>query len=121
MENERSNVAQLHAAIGSQPRKPRRNRLLSKRRQRRAAVLLGVFGVILVCLGLQLVTTNAQVRSMHADTQQEQARLQKREQEQKQLKHREKLLNNPDYVKALAHSKYDYAKPGETNYHFVKK
>ncbi|USS87873.1 septum formation initiator family protein [Fructilactobacillus hinvesii] len=122
MNNEKSNVAQLHEAIGSRPsHQSGHNRALVKRRIRRAALLIGVFGVVFVILGIQLVTTNAQIRSMHQDIRQEQTTLQKRKREQQRLQKRSERLQNEDYVKALAHNKYDYGKQGETNYHFVNK
>ncbi|USS87034.1 FtsB family cell division protein [Fructilactobacillus cliffordii] len=122
MNNEKSNVAQLHEAIG--PRRPHqqgRNPQIVKRRIRRAIMLIAVFAVGLVFLGIQLFTTNAQIRSMNHSIDREQTTLQKRQREHRKLQKRDQRLQNQDYVKALAHSKYDYGKKGETNYHFVKK
>lgn len=118
----RSNVAQLHSAMGSKgPQKPRKNRLISKRRQKRALWICLVFAVILLFLGFQLFSAKSQLHRVNADISEKKIEVKKQNQQQKKLKQRQQLLNNDDYVKDLAHSKYGYVKKGETTYHFVNK
>ncbi|EKK20099.1 hypothetical protein B808_665 [Fructilactobacillus florum 8D] len=111
----RTNVAQLHAAIGTK----HQTRLLSPRRARRALIISALIAVILVFLTLQWFGARVQLHQLNANISKEQVRLERQHQRQSQLQHRQKLLKNNDYIKSQAQTKYGYTKPGETNFRLM--
>lgn len=114
MGKRQSNVAQLHANIG----KPKQaKQLMSTRRKKRALMISGVIAVVTFCLGFQLYGAKANLNKVNGQIHSEKINLKKQKTKAAELKQKNKLLKNEDYVKDLAHTKYGYSQKGETNYH----
>lgn len=114
LEKRQSNVAQLHANLGTHKQK---SPLMSPRRKKRALIIMGIIAIVVICLGIQLYSTKSHLNQVNAQIRSEKNKLKKQKTKAKNLKQKTKLLKNDDYVKDLAHSKYGYSQKGETNYH----
>lgn len=87
---------------------------------RRAKVILGIFLVCFVILGFQLFNTHRELTHVNTNISKANTSLTKARQKNVALKKQVKKLHNPDYLQELVREKYNYAKDGETIYHFVK-
>lgn len=87
---------------------------------RRTKIILGVFLVLFLTFGIQLISAHHQLNQVHGNVAKANVTLQQKKSQNKNLKAQVKRLHNPKYLQELAREKFNYAKDGETVYNFVK-
>lgn len=87
---------------------------------RRAKIILGIFVVCFLVLAIQIIGAKRELGRVNRNISKANVTLSQKKATNKKLKKQVKKLHNPSYLQELVREKYNYAKDGETIYHFVK-
>ena len=83
-------------------------------------IILGVFAVLFLILACQIIGTKRELGRVNRNIAKANVTLSQKRQTNRKLKKQVKKLHDPDYLQEVIREKYNYAKDGETIYHFVK-
>ncbi len=112
----RSNVTQLDNQYTRDVKKSTHKVVLSKKRKKRALMIIGIFCLAFLFLGVQIVHAKNIMSQTNVQITRQQQKLARVKQTHQNLNEHVKLLNNKDYLENLIRSKYYFAKAGETIY-----
>lgn len=111
-----SNVTQLENHYTRQVQHQTNKVVLTKRRKKRALLIVGAFALFFLYFGYQIVQSKVAMSQTNVQIARQQKKLTKVKDTQTKLNAHVKLLNNKSYLENLIRSKYFYSKPGETIY-----
>ncbi|WP_203651300.1 FtsB family cell division protein [Secundilactobacillus yichangensis] len=111
-----SNITQLDNQYTREVKKNSHRAVLSKRRKKRALIIICGFCLAFLFLGVQIVHAKNAMSQTNVQISRRQQKLARVKQTHQNLNENVKLLNNKDYLENLIRSKYYYAKSGETIY-----
>lgn len=118
----RNNITKINTPFARQRDRERSSEQAYRYRVhvRRAKIILGVFAVLFLILACQIIGTKRELGRVNRNIAKANVTLSQKRQTNRKLKKQVKKLHDLDYLQEVIREKYNYAKDGETIYHFVK-